>query len=98
MVELGAVKECNNFISFILMSSGCQRREAAVHAESIIACTSKYCTVSSSYQFLSLVMNTFTLILNCSSCCVKNPKEADAMTKIQSELDETKIILVSNKY
>jgi synaptobrevin family protein YKT6 len=25
----------------------------------------------------------------------QNPKQADAMTKIQSELDETKIILVS---
>lgn len=26
----------------------------------------------------------------------QNPREADAMTKIQDELDETKIILVSN--
>lgn len=29
--------------------------------------------------------------------CFQNPREADAMTKIQSDLDETKIILVINK-
>ncbi len=27
--------------------------------------------------------------------CLQNPREADAMTKVQAELDETKIILVS---
>jgi len=29
--------------------------------------------------------------------CLQNPREADAMTKIQTDLDETKIILVINK-
>lgn len=28
----------------------------------------------------------------------QNPREADAMTKIQEDLDETKIILVNNSY
>ena len=29
-------------------------------------------------------------------CCTQNPREADAMTKIQNDLDETKIVLVIN--
>lgn len=32
----------------------------------------------------------------CFCCCSQNPREADAMTKVQAELDETKIILVNN--
>lgn len=28
----------------------------------------------------------------------KNPRDADAMTKVQAELDETKVILVSGQH
>lgn len=34
------------------------------------------------------------LLTTCLCVCVQNPREADAMTKVQAELDETKIILV----
>lgn len=34
------------------------------------------------------------LLITCLCVFVQNPREADAMTKVQAELDETKIILV----
>lgn len=35
------------------------------------------------------------LLIACCLCVfLQNPREADAMTKVQAELDETKIILV----
>lgn len=45
----------------------------------------------------SLLVNTTRFITrNSFSIPVsQNPREADAMTKVQAELDETKIILVS---
>lgn len=34
------------------------------------------------------------LLITCLCVFIQNPREADAMTKVQAELDETKIILV----
>ena len=40
----------------------------------------------------------FIDVITMDAFSLQNPKEADAMTKIQTDLDETKIILVSNSY
>lgn len=39
-------------------------------------------------------LNVTSFSVNSMYLCMQNPKEADAMTKLQTDLDETKIILV----
>lgn len=45
------------------------------------------------YDFVFFAHPTVWL-RTCLCVSVQNPREADAMTKVQAELDETKIILV----
>jgi len=43
---------------------------------------------------INRVLPQIYFLIAITGCCLQNPREADAMTKIQTDLDETKIILV----
>lgn len=47
--------------------------------------------MNAQYDFF---LHPTALLITCLCVSVQNPREADAMTKVQAELDETKIILV----